>query len=180
MFDKNIFKFDESVEECLQEIFRDIDVRAQEHIVDRAKLAHKLLYSDKKDYIFMCTELLIAVMMFEYEYKLSNFEGTISVGSFDRIFMSNNKRTPMFGDVFKRVLETLVSTDTSFEGNITYVTLPRYTNLYTAIFVIWYRMHKNNSGIKIYNNYGYGYDKINDNNMVEELKKFAETLDIMK
>ena len=36
LFDKDIFKFDESVEECLQEIFRNIDVRAQEHIVKKS------------------------------------------------------------------------------------------------------------------------------------------------
>ena len=181
MFDKNLFKFDESVEEYLQEIFGDIDVRAQEHIVKKAMLVHKLLFSDKKDYVFMCTELLITAMMFEYGYKLSNFDETISVSSFDSIFVSHNKeKIPAFSDVFKRVLEALLSTDSSYEGNITYIAVPQYTNLYVAIFLIWYQMHKRNTGVKIYNNYGYGYNKINDNNMVEELKKFAETLDMMK
>ena len=181
MFDKNLFKFDESVEEYLQEIFGDIDVRAQEHIVKKTMLVHKLLFSDKKDYVFMCTELLITAMMFEYGYKLSNFDETISVSSFDSIFVSHNKeKIPAFSDIFKRVLEALLSTDSSYEGNISYIAVPQYTNLYVAIFLIWYQMHKMNTGVKIYNNYGYGYYKINDNNMVEELKKFAETLDMMK
>lgn len=64
LFDKEIFPFDDSIEECLQNILKDIDIRTQEQIIKKVMLTHKLLYIDKKDYSFMCMELIIAVMLF--------------------------------------------------------------------------------------------------------------------
>ena len=63
LFDKDLFKFEESVEDCLQYVFKNIDIRTQEQLVKKAMLAHKLLYGDKKDYSFMCMELLLAVLI---------------------------------------------------------------------------------------------------------------------
>lgn len=40
LFDENIFQFEDSVEECLQAIFKDIDIRTQEQLVKKAMLAH--------------------------------------------------------------------------------------------------------------------------------------------
>lgn len=48
MFDKDIFTFDNSVEECLQAIFQGIDIRTQEQIVQKALVVHRSLYAEKK------------------------------------------------------------------------------------------------------------------------------------
>lgn len=61
LFDKDLFQFEDSVEECLQAIFKDIDIRTQEQLVKKATIAHKLLFAEKKDYSFMCMELLLAM-----------------------------------------------------------------------------------------------------------------------
>ena len=53
LFDKDIFSFHEPLEECLQAIFRDIDIRTQELIIKKVTLVHKLLYSEKKT-ILLC------------------------------------------------------------------------------------------------------------------------------
>ena len=64
LFDKDIFKFDNPVEECIKGIFSGIDIRNQEQLVKKAMLAHNLLYGGKKkDYSFMCMELLLTVMI---------------------------------------------------------------------------------------------------------------------
>lgn len=42
-----LFRFDDSVEECLRAIFKDIDIRTQEQIVNKATIVHKLLFTEK-------------------------------------------------------------------------------------------------------------------------------------
>ena len=75
LFDYEKFPFDEPVEECLRAIFKNIDIRTQEQLVKKAMIAHKLLYNDKKDYSFMCMELLLAVLICVYKDE-SCFNGT--------------------------------------------------------------------------------------------------------
>ena len=67
------------MEECLQAIFQEIDIRTQEQIVQKALMLHKLLYTKKKDYSFMCMELLLSVMINVYDYESYLFERPISV-----------------------------------------------------------------------------------------------------
>ena len=94
LFDENIFQFEDSVEECLQAIFKDIDIRTQEQLVKKAMLAHKLLYTEKKDYSFMCMELILVVMTYVHNYKASNFEDTpIDVVSFGGMFRARGKES---------------------------------------------------------------------------------------
>lgn len=78
--------FDESVEECMQNIFKDIDIRTQEQIVKKVMLTHKLLYSDKKDYSFMCMELILAVMLFVYNDGVGFLQKTIDMHNFENVF----------------------------------------------------------------------------------------------
>lgn len=86
LFDKDIFTFDEPVEECLQALFMNIDIRTQEQLMKKAMLAHKLLYTDKKDYSFMCMEVLLTVMIHVYHDESCFSNTPISSDSFDRIF----------------------------------------------------------------------------------------------
>lgn len=89
MFDKDLFQFEDSVEECLQAIFRDIDIRSQEQLMKKISLAHKLLYSDKKDYTFMCMEILLAVMICIYHYDSYLFENSsVEVNPWEYVFMN--------------------------------------------------------------------------------------------
>lgn len=54
LFDKDIFKFDNPVEECIKGLFSGIDIRNQEQLVKKAMLAHNLLYGGKKRIIHLC------------------------------------------------------------------------------------------------------------------------------
>lgn len=66
LFDKDIMPYEDPIEECLQAIFKGIDIRSQEQIIKKAMLAHQLLYRDPKDYSFMCVELLITILYCRY------------------------------------------------------------------------------------------------------------------
>lgn len=181
LFDKDIFKFNESVEECLQEIFRNIDVRAQEHIVKKAMLVHKLIFFDKKDYVFMCMELLITTMMFEYGYEASYFEKTVDLTSYKNMFVQYSSNTiPAFVAKFDEHMNKILPKRTVSTGEGQYIYLPGYSSLYAAIFCSWYSLHMASESIYVAYNYGIGhaYDKIIDN--TDNLKKFVETLNLMK
>ena len=101
LFDYEKFPFDEPVEECLRAIFKNIDIRTQEQLVKKAMIAHKLLYNDKKDYSFMCMELLLAVMICVYNDNSCFSKTPINIIPFDKIFTplpSTNR--PAFADFF--------------------------------------------------------------------------------
>lgn len=62
LFDMEIFPVEDSIEEFMQVVFKGIDIREQERLVNKAMTAHKLLYSDQKDFSFMCVELLMVIL----------------------------------------------------------------------------------------------------------------------
>ena len=90
----------------MQAIFKDVDIRTQEQLVKKAMIAHKLLYNDKKDYSFMCMELLLAVLICVYKDE-SCFNGAmINVSSFDNIFPGLKRDAqPPFIVFFKEKLD---------------------------------------------------------------------------
>ena len=97
LFDKDQFAFEDSVEECLQIIFKDIDIRTQEQLVKKAMIAHKLLFDNKKDYSFMCMELLLAVLICVYNDKSCVCDQQVRGFSLDEIFtMPRTGDTPSF------------------------------------------------------------------------------------
>lgn len=179
LFDKGIFPFKDPVEECLQAIFKGIDIRTQEQLINKAKLVHKLLYSDKKDYSFMCMEVLLAVMICVYQ-DVSCFDDTsISLVSFDKIFMPHWSSTqPAFAEFLKKKFEEInFNRQRSDFSNTVRYTLPEYADLYGAILFTWYWMHKtNNNHIIQYTRNGV-YESISKN--YEELKKYAEMIKMM-
>ena len=175
-FDKDIFPFDEPVEECLQAIFKDIDIRTQELLIKKAMLTHKLLYSDKKDYSFMCMEVLLAVMICVYQDDSCFSDKSIDLDSFDRVFKISSRRLkPAFVDFFKEKFTKIpFSYDIKFHDDPKTYILPDHANLYAAILFTWFWMHQVNNYSLLQYVKGSIYEKISKN--YEELKKFAETI----
>ena len=182
MFDKDIFTFDNSVEECLQAIFQGIDIRTQEQIVQKVSMAHKLLYTEKKDYSFMCMELLLAIMINVYDYERYLFERSISVSDFNNIFTHMNALTkkniqPRFAAFFKEKFEEIsFKISRIFSDAPENYVLPAEPDLYAAIFYTWYWMHKNSKALVKYIKGGV-YEEISNN--YTELKKFVDFIDLI-
>lgn len=184
LFDKDIFKFDNPVEECIKGIFSGIDIRNQEQLVKKAMLAHNLLYrGEKKDYSFMCMELLLTVMICKYKDD-SCFSGTsVDLSSFDKIFLltkeSKNLINSKFIEFFKEKFESIELKYTNDRFNdILKLLLPPTANLYGAILFTWYWMHEKNTLNVIRHTEGDVYEAISEN--YKELKKFAETIRMIK
>lgn len=185
LFNKEKFPFSDSVEECWQALFKDIDVRTQEQLIKKAMLAHKLLYGEeKKDYSFMCMEVLLAVMICVYKDE-SCFDEDISVvaDDFESIFNfynKNKKKTvkPAFAEIFKEKFENLrFEYREGFSGEPVRRILTGTVGLYGAIIYTWYWMHKKHNSV-VYSYYqGEKYEIIANNH--NELKKFAEMMKMM-
>lgn len=180
LFDKEKFEFEDSVEECIQEVFNDVDVRTQEHIMNKVALAHKLLYSDKKDYSFMCMEVLIAVLVFVYNISIDSFEKSIDMQSFDKVFSTAYIGSkPVFSEFFKdKFKEISFRSHRAFSDEPIIYVLPNRTSLYGAIIYTWYWLHEKNRGIIIQHTKDDVYEVISQNHV--ELKKFVETIYLMK
>ncbi len=179
LFDKEIFPFEDPVEECLQAIFKEIDIRTQEQLINKAKLVHKLLYTDKKDYSFMCMEVLLAVMICVYQDDSCFIDTSIEIGFFDEVFMPEGIGSkPAFAEFFKEKFEKLkLERDIDYPNGTDLYRLPERIDLYGAILFTWYWMHKtNNNHIIQYTRNGV-YESISKN--YEELKKYAEMIKMM-
>lgn len=179
LFDKDIFPFDEPVEECLQAIFKDVDIRTQEQIVHKAMVAHKLLYSGKKDYSFMCMELLLAVMICVYHDNSCFSDKTINVSSFNDVFIPiNNIKKPafitFFAEKFKKIKYGLRS---NYNDTTKFYILPAKVGLYGAILYSWYWLHEPNPSVVVQMEQSFFYNPVLKG--YEELKKFAEMIKMM-
>lgn len=63
LFDKALFETDFSLDNYFAALFAGIEIRTQERLMDRIKTIHLMLFSkEKKDYSFMCFELLWIVL----------------------------------------------------------------------------------------------------------------------
>ena len=174
LFDKDLFVFDESIDEFLQELFKNIDVRTQEQLVSKAHMVHKLLFNDKKDYSFMCMELLLTVLICVHNVNAC-FEKFSRNFQFNTVFNSSKlildiPMTKFFEKKFKDIQYTRVSDGSSKEG----YQLPKIPLLYGAILYSWYHMNEGWKDIRIDIPSGEAYEPIKDN--YKELNKFAETL----
>lgn len=177
LFDKDIFPFRDSVEECIKAIFKNIEVRTQEQLVKKAMLAHQLLYSDKKDYSFMCMELILAVMICHHKDDSCFSDTSVDITSFDKIFISTGTK-PEFVDFFKTKFKNIrFGQSQGLKSNIIYYELPNKAELYGAILYTWYGLHKQNTHSIIQQLPGSAYKPIANNHI--QLKKFAETIKMM-
>ena len=180
LFDYEKFPFDEPVEEYLQAIFKEIDIRTQEQLVKKAMIAHKLLYNDKKDYSFMCMELLLAVMICVYKDK-SCFDNTpvnVERNSFEDVFkLKSNNVHPNFHKFFSEKFKTVgFKSVFSFQSEPEKYVLPNNANLYGAIMYTWYWLHKPSSLAAFFIE---NEVNIPISHNPEKLKKFAEMIKMM-
>ena len=138
-----LFRFDDSVEECLRAIFKDIDIRTQEQIVNKATIIHKLLFTDKKDYSFMCMELLTAVMVCVYKYRGLFIGSTFNTSSYGGLVaLGSKEKSGPFGDFFKDKFESInLRSSHSFPDEPSKYALPKKANLYGAMLFTWCWMH---------------------------------------
>lgn len=179
LFDKDIFPFDEPIEECLQALFKDIAIRTQEQLMKKVMLAHQLLYPDKKDYSFMCMEVLLAVMICVYQDNSCFSDTSIDVHSFNKVFAPDRKsRQPVFAEFFEKKFEDIpFSYPHNFAGEAEAYLLPENANLYGAMLFTWYWMHRKSRFSIVQFAQGSVYDAVSKNH--EELIKFVEIIKLM-
>ena len=183
MFNKDLFELDDSIEEFIRAIFKDIDARTQEQIVKRAMVAHQMLYADKKDYVFMCMELLLTVLICVYDDE-SCFTGTpIKFGvSYETLFsmiFNTSKKEPAFSKFFEEKYRNInFSTRVPlFDEGDKYI-IPHDSKLYCAVLLIWYWLHEENPRTKIAHYTGDVYTSVFEHR--KSLKEFAETIKLLK
>lgn len=182
LFDKDIFLFEDSVEECLQAIFKGIDIRTQERLVKKAMIAHKLLFSEEQDYLFMCIELIIAVLLYVSDPPSKLFVNPIKISDYTDLFSPYMKNADFpFQNFFKKKLDNLPiypSTWFTPSKDIEVYNLPDPVSLYGAILLIWSRMHRESGNEAVRFAPHSPYEKVLGN--INGLKKFAETIILMK
>lgn len=94
LFDETLLETNFSIDKFVAALFSDIEIREQERLMDRIKTVHQMLFpQEKKDYSFMCFELLWLVFSEQYGLKKS----------FPIIF--ENGRFKMYRDQFPRFSE---------------------------------------------------------------------------
>lgn len=129
----------------------------------------------------MCMELILVVMTYVHNYKASNFEDTpIDVVSFGGMFRACGKESfevgfsKFFEEQFKKIK---FAENTVFPDSIRERTLLGGPNLYGAILLSWYQMHKKSSKCRLYYEVEGAYKKVANNYI--ELKKYVETLSLI-
>lgn len=176
LFDKSIYPVKDSIEEFLQTIFLNIGAREQERMIDRAMMVHKLLYTDTKDYSFMCVELLIVVLTSQYQ-DIKIFSQWFR--KFSNV-VEGGKKLPPFSDFFENKFEEIPHEEIVYVGNSSareYVFRPP-DSLYGAIACIWCKMFLKNSSMLI-SVKDKTLKKMLTNN-AEELMKFSDTIRLIK
>jgi hypothetical protein len=138
MFDKGKIQFDDSMQEFLQNFLKAIEVREQEQLITRAYLIHKLVFGDrddKKDYGFLCAELMIVILDFCYNgtKRFSRWLDYIPKKG------TNIKhQLPVFFEFFDEKIDLSVH---KVNENAYMVNSPK--SLYGAIIYIWDQVYEN-------------------------------------
>lgn len=180
MFDKDIVPFEEPIEEFIQAIFKKVDIRTQEQLVERAMLAHKLLFKEKKDCSFLCMELLLSVMVCIHNYE-RRFISSLNVGSkYENAFkVSGTIQDPAFASFLIEKFNKIDFRVFPHGGGPTIYRLPDgKPNLYAAIISTWYHMHKPSQEYTYAIEFGSVYTPIAYNHT--ELKKFVDMIEFLK
>lgn len=178
LFDESLFRFDDSVEECLQAIFKNIDIRTQEQLVRKVLIVHKLLFVEKRDYSFMCMELLTAAMVCVYKYQGLFNDTPFNGSSFDTVFdLEKRTESPAFVEFFKDKFELLdFGRGHTVPGNQPASVLPKEPSLYASIIYTWCWMHKGKEKVYLHNPNDV-YTPISNNH--KDLLRFAEMISLM-
>ncbi len=134
LFEKNSIQYDDSIEEIITEIFKGIDVRNQEQLVEKAMIIHKMLFEERKDYSFLCVELLSIVLMhYQKSNWFSNWFNKLNGSSY-------TEEKPPFCEFFDEKFEKIAVYDTIMPYGVTKncFSITIGNSLYSAIAYIWY------------------------------------------
>ena len=176
MFDKSILPIKDSIEEFWQTIFINIGAREQERLIDRAMMVHKLLYTDAKDYSFMCVEMLIVVLKYQYQ-DIKRFSQWFK--KLNRV-VEGSKNLPPFSDFFVKKFEEIPHQEIAHvrDHKVYEYAFQLPDSLYGAIAYIWYEMFLKNQDMFV-SVQDKTLEKMLQNN-VEELMKFSDTIRLIK
>ena len=178
LFDKSLVEYNDSIEEFMQAVFQKIEAREQEQLVNRAMLVHKLLLDKPKDYSFMCVEILSIVLHARYDDR-KNFTEWFTQFSRSR---ESSKDWPPFDFYFNEKFSSVPSNDVVYMGGNSPGPAHKITHeksLYGAIAYTWYSLYmKGNSAQKLEIE-NPELRNLLDNN-IEDLKKFIETIKLIK
>ena len=144
----------------------------------KATIAHKLLFTEQRDYSFMCMELLTAVMICVHKYQ-GLFDNTSFDGrSFDRVFKTQSgENAPAFTEFFKNEFESIEYSKQAYSGPSPTFFLPSKPSLYGAILYTWCGMHSKRSVVfQIIRDSA--YTQISSN--YKDLLKFAEMINMVQ
>lgn len=177
LFDEKLVKYEDSIEEFLQTIFKKIDVREQEQLIHRAMLAHKLLFNTPKDYSFMAVELLIVITKTCYQ----------DIKKFTKWFspyynvIESDKTEPPFASFFEEKIKKLPA-NTVLRNGINSKEIQQFTyenSLYGDIAYIWYSLFMNTQNYRIIEiENPQKLDRLHNN--IVELKKYENTIKFIK
>lgn len=174
LFDKEIFVFNDSVEEFIQLIFNGLEIREQEELVSKAKTVHEMLFVEKKDYSFMCMELLLTVLICVYNNDMWHHKNQ-RMFNFETVFdYPNASGRPHFVNTFKTKFESL----RYIIRNRSDIILHEPPSLYGAILHTWYWMNEGWQGHRVVVMEKGPYNVVKEN--YKELRQFAELIKLIK
>lgn len=176
LFDKTLIPIKDSIEEYMQTLFMNIGVREQEQLVQRAMLAHKLLYADVKDYSFMCMELLIVTVEFCYKGEKVFTKWFRKFG----LRANSGKEEIPFSSFFESKFDNVPHNIPPYPKgySIDEYILRSTDSLYGAIAYTWYALFLQNPRIS-FSIPNSAIKRLLENNVIE-LNKFVDIIKLMK
>ena len=174
LFDNSIWEIKDSIEEFFQEVFKNIDARIQNNIVDRAFLVHNLLFDDKKDYSFMCLELLMVITNVVYKSE------TIITRWLKPLIRLSGGVTTIFDNFLNKKLEqSKIHIQHISEIRKDEYVFEEKNSLYSIIIFSWLKIF-----LEEYANVKYCFEDKQSQEYfiknIEDLKKFLEVVKIIK
>lgn len=176
LFDETLFSFPDSFEDFFNQVFIDIDIRTQEQLMKKVLLVHSLLFNNKKDYSFMCMEILISILFFVYHGDQEDSKNvSVKTELWEKIFSLDDKGHA-FEKFFQDNFDKLSLFDNYAPNSAGYL-IEESRDLYRTILYTWYLIFGKESGIIINMKQGEIYDLISNN--VNELERFIDTYKII-
>ena len=176
-FDDTLIETEFSFETFISALFANIDIRTQERLMERVQTIHTILFPNvKKDYSFMCFELLWTV--FSEVHNLTS-KMPIVYNTEKRCFSMQHNSVPLFAAYLEEEWSHIYikTTHEAISGN-TWYTLSIPTDI--PHLLIWYlnQMYEKPS-VQYRIEYPYYSNGMHTQNM-DDLKKFDQLLRIIK
>lgn len=192
MFDKDLPQPEFNVEEFIAVLFAGIEIRIQEQIIETLRIAHSTLFgNEKRDYMFMCFELLWAVFSkyyrcdhspFTYDHSEEYFN--IKTGALNADLLGGSSKPKIHGDFIAYYQELCEGMPHAWESNYTY---DRKRIMYTMNHVsnnihllVWYfeKMFESKNSMYLLESNLHTHTPYKDT--VEEFRSFTKFLALLK